>query len=83
MPYTKLSQGTGTRIDWPVAAILWAKATQGLSWEDIAERVGVNPHTLRNWCFHKSSSEWKLYTLKKTLKELNLDYRELLSMEDK
>ena len=83
MPYTKLSQGTGTQIDWPIAAILWVKATQGLSWEDIADRVGMNRHTLRNWCFNRPSDKWQMYALRKILKELNLDYRELLSMEDK
>ena len=83
MPYTKLQKGTGVRVDWMIAAILWVKTTQCLHWEDIADRVGMNPYTLRNLCVKKRSDEWQLYTLKKVLKELGLDYRELLDLEDK
>ena len=82
MPYTKLGREK-PKVDWPVAVIIWAKTTQQLHWDELAERVGINPFTLRNLCVKKRSDEWQLYTLKKTLKELGYDYRDILDLEDK
>ena len=80
MPRTKFD--VKPRVDWPVAVIIWAKTTQGLHWEDLADRVGMNAYTLRNLCVKKRSDEWQLYTLKKVLKELGYNYKDLLDMED-
>ena len=79
MPYTKLQKGN-SRVDWFIAAVLWKKAVTGVTWEQLSEKVGVNPHTLRHWCVSKPSSQWQVYALKKTLKELGLSYMEILSM---
>ena len=66
-------------VDWNIAAILYRKKRLKLEWADIAEMAGMSPDVLRNLVSRKiDSNEWPVYTLKKVLMVLGLEYRAYL-----
>ena len=83
MPRTKLD--ADPKIDWPVAALLYRKLVLGYTWEDIAEKAGMNGATLRKTVSTRPSDEWPVYVLKKALQAVGLSYKSYLenSPEDK
>lgn len=72
-------------VDWNLAAILERKKRLKLEWADIAEMAGMSSDALRNMVSRKRTDEWEVYTLKKVLMVLGLEYRAYLvgSPEDK
>lgn len=87
MPKTKLGKKPpeDAPVDWNLAAILERKKRLKLEWSDIAEMAGMSSDALRNMVSRKRTDEWEVYTLKKVLMVLGLEYRAYLvgSPEDK
>lgn len=76
MPRTKLD--ADPKVDWPVAALLQRKLVLGYTWEDIADKAGMNGATLRKMVSTKPSEEWPVYVLRKTLQAVGLRYSSFL-----
>lgn len=87
MPRTNLGKKPpeDAPVDWNLAAILERKKRLKLEWADIAEMAGMSSDALRNMVSRKRTDEWEVYTLKKVLMVLGLEYRAYLvgSPEDK
>ena len=86
MPKTKLGKKPeDPPIDWNLAAILERKKALHMEWADIATAAGMSADSLRNYVSRKPTSEWPVYTLKKVLMVLGLEYRAYIigSPEDK
>lgn len=62
-------------INWLMAAILERKKVMGLSWDDIADKVGMSSFMLRRMAATKDPEEWPLYTIKQICKVLRIEYR--------
>ena len=86
MPRTKFDKKPeDVPVDWNLAAILERKKALKYEWADIAQMAGMSADSLRNYISRRPTSEWPVYTLKKVLKLLGLEYRAYLvgSPEDK
>ena len=75
MPKKKLDSLKGPPVDWNLAAILERKKALHLEWRDIASEAGMSPDVLRGMISRKPTEEWPVYTLKKVLKVLGVEYR--------
>ena len=80
MPRTSLGKKPpeDAPVDWNLAAILERKKRLKLEWADIAEMAGMSSDALRNMVSRKRTDEWEVYTLKKVLMVLGLEYRAYL-----
>lgn len=80
MPRTKFDKPktTDPPVDWNLAAILERKKALKYEWADIANKAGMSPDVLRNLVSRKRTEEWPLYTLKKVLRVLGLEYKAYL-----
>ena len=60
------------KVDWTKAVILERKKAFGMTWEQIAEAVGMSPEVLRKLISSRPTVRWPEYTLKKVLKALDV-----------
>ena len=75
MPRTKLDAPKGPPVDWNLAIILERKKALRLEWADIAAKAGMSPEALRGMVSRKPTEEWPVYTLRKVMRALGMEYR--------
>lgn len=60
------------KIDFTKAVILERKKALSLTWDQIADAVGMSPEVLRKLISSRPTIRWPEYTLKKVLKYLGV-----------
>ena len=78
MPRTKLDRPKGPEyppLDWTMGAILCRRKQLHLTWEEVAEDIGMSGDSLRKLVATKATDEWPQYTLRQVCKRLHLDYK--------